>query len=79
MLGYLYGKSFGSGYFSSQTYSHMNIATLLNSSYFYIYSRMKLEKTEFRNVDTQTSEKDIKHSEHGESLKSRTESVVGLG
>jgi len=73
MMEYLYGKRFG----SSQTFSHINTPSFSNLVILHTYPPMEMEETEC----TETSEykiqtpgnyleENIRHSEHGESLKS---------
>jgi len=64
--------------FSSQTFSHINTPTFLNTVILYTYPPMKMEQTECSETSAykiQTlgnyPEESIQHSEHGESLKSR--------
>jgi hypothetical protein len=46
MLGYFYGEMFGSGYFSSQTFSRINTPTVPTPVTFHTYSPMKVEEAE---------------------------------
>jgi hypothetical protein len=46
MLGYLYGKRFGSGYFSSQTFSHISTPTFPTPVTLHTYMPMKMKQSQ---------------------------------
>jgi hypothetical protein len=78
MLGCLYGKRYGSGYFSSQTVSHINTPTFPTPVILHTYPPMKMGQTgcsETLAFKLQTPgnnpEESVRHLGHGESLKKK--------
>jgi hypothetical protein len=77
MLGYLYGKGVGSGYFRAKPFSRLNTPTFSHLVILHTYPPMKMEQTECSETSAYKiqapgnyPEESIHHSEHGDSLKS---------